>query len=114
VDLTGQVNAESINGRYVGASGGLVDFVRGALVAPKGRSIIALPSTTKDGTVSRIVSQIKNGPVTCLRSDADIVVTEWGAAELRGKSLTARIQAMIAIAHPDHRETLEREVRNAL
>jgi acyl-CoA hydrolase len=113
VDLTGQVNAESINGRYVGATGGLVDFVRGALVAPKGRSIIALPSTTKDGSVSRIVSQIKNGPVTCLRSDADIVVTEWGAAELRGKSLTARIKAMIAIAHPDHREALEREVRSA-
>lgn len=113
VDLTGQVNAESINGRYVGATGGLVDFVRGALVAPKGRSIIALPSTTKDGSVSRIVSQIKNGPVTCLRSDADIVVTEWGAAELRGKSLTARIKAMIAIAHPDYRETLEREVRSA-
>lgn len=113
VDLTGQVNAESINGRYVGATGGLVDFVRGALAAPRGRSIIALPSTTKDSDVSRIVSQIKNGPVTCLRSDADIVVTEWGAAELRGKSLTARIKAMIAIAHPDYRETLEREVRSA-
>lgn len=112
VDLTGQVNAESINGRYIGATGGLVDFVRGALAAPGGRSIIALPSTTKDGSVSRIVSQIKNGPVTCLRSDSDIVVTEWGAAELRGKSLIARIKAMIAIAHPDHRETLEREVRS--
>ena len=114
VDLTGQVNAESINGRYVGATGGLVDFVRGALAAPRGRSIIALPSTTKDGSVSRIVSQIKNGPVTCLRSDADIVVTEWGAAELRGKSLTARIKAMITIAHPDHRDALEREVLSAL
>lgn len=112
VDLTGQINAESINGRYVGATGGLVDFVRGALAAPGGRSIIALPSTTKDRSASRIVSQIKNGPVTCLRSDADIVVTEWGAAELRGKSLTARSKAMIAIAHPDHRETLEREVRS--
>lgn len=113
VDVTGQVNAESVNGRYVGATGGLVDFVRGALTAPKGRSIIALPSTTRDGGVSRIVSQIKNGPVTCLRSDADIVVTEWGAAQLRGKTLTERVNAMIAIAHPDHREALEREVRNA-
>jgi len=112
VDLTGQVNAESVNGRYVGATGGLVDFVRGALTAPKGRSIIALPSTTKDGTVSRIVSQIKNGTVTCLRSDADIVVTEWGAAQLRGKSLSERIKAMVAIAHPAHREDLERDSRN--
>ena len=108
VDLTGQVNAESVNGRYVGATGGLVDFVRGALASPGGRSIIALPSTTKDGSVSRIVSQIKNGTVTCLRTDADIVVTEWGAAQLRGKSLSERIKAMIAIAHPDHREALER------
>jgi acetyl-CoA hydrolase len=58
--------------------------------------------------VSRIVSQIKNGTVTCLRTDADIVVTEWGAAQLRGKSLSERIKAMIAIAHPDHREALER------
>lgn len=112
VDLTGQVNAESVNGRYVGATGGLVDFVRGALAAPKGRSIIALPSTTKDGSVSRIVSQIKSGTVTCLRSDADIVVTEWGAAQLRGKSLSERIKAMIAIAHPNHREALERDSRN--
>ncbi len=109
VDLTGQVNAESVHGRYVGATGGLVDFVRGALSAPGGRSIIALPSSTRDGSVSRIVSQIKNGPVTCLRTDADIVVTEWGSAQLRGKSLSERVKAMIAIAHPKHRETLERE-----
>lgn len=109
VDLTGQVNAESVHGRYVGATGGLVDFVRGALSAPGGRSIIALPSSTRDDSVSRIVSQIKNGPVTCLRTDADIVVTEWGSAQLRGKSLSERVKAMIAIAHPKHRETLERE-----
>ena len=64
-------------------------------------------------SLREIVSQIKNGPVTRLRSDADIVVTEWGAPELRGKSLTARIKAMIAISHPDFRETLEREVRSA-
>lgn len=109
VDLTGQVNAEWANGRYVGATGGLVDFVRGALAARGGRSIIALPSTTKDTSTSRIVSQIQHGPVTCLRSDADVVVTEWGAAELRGKSVAERTRAMIAIAHPEHRERLERE-----
>jgi len=112
VDLTGQVNAESVQGRYVGATGGLVDFVRGALAAPGGRSIIALPSSTRDGSVSRIVSQINNGPVTCLRSDADIVVTEWGSAQLRGKTLSERVSAMIAIAHPGHRDMLEREARS--
>lgn len=108
VDLTGQVNAEVAQGRYIGAIGGLVDFVRGALAAPAGRSIIALPSTTRDASVSRIVSRIKEGPVTCGRSDADVVVTEWGAAQLRGKSLAQRAKAMIEIAHPGHREALER------
>jgi len=107
VDLTGQVNAEVAQGRYLGATGGLVDFVRGALAAPGGCSIIALPSTTPDGSLSRIVSQIKAGPVTCARSDADVIVTEWGAAQLRGKTLTERMKAMLKIAHPAHREVLE-------
>ena len=110
VDLTGQVNAEVAQGRYLGATGGLVDFVRGALTSPGGHSIIALPSTTRDGSVSRIVGRIKAGPVTCARSDADIVVTEWGAAQLRGKSLAQRAKAMIQIAHPAHREALERDL----
>ena len=110
VDLTGQVNAEVAQGRYIGATGGLVDFVRGALASPAGRSIIALPSTTRDGSVSRIVSRIKDGPVTCTRSDADVVVTEWGAVQLRGKSLAQRAKAMIQIAHPAHREALERDL----
>lgn len=110
VDLTGQVNAEVAQGRYIGATGGLVDFVRGALASPAGRSIIALPSTTRDVSVSRIVNRIKDGPVTCTRSDADVVVTEWGAAQLRGKSLAQRARAMIQIAHPAHREALEREL----
>ena len=108
VDLTGQVNAEVAQGRYIGATGGLVDFVRGAIAAPGGKSIIALPATTRDGSVSRIVAQINEAPVTCTHSDADIVVTEWGAAQLRGKTLTERVKAMINIAHPAHREALER------
>lgn len=110
VDLTGQVNAEVAQGRYIGATGGLVDFVRGAIAAPGGQSIIVLPATTRDGSVSRIVAQINEAPVTCTRSDADIVVTEWGAAQLRGKSVTERVKAMICIAHPAHREALERAV----
>ncbi len=112
VDLSGQVNAKVAQGRYIGATGGLVDFVRGALASPGGRSIIAFPSTTRDGSVSRIVARITDGPVTCVRSDADIVVTEWGAAQLRGKSLRERMRAMIEIAHPAHRESLERQAKD--
>ncbi|NYT61671.1 acetyl-CoA hydrolase/transferase family protein [Alcaligenaceae bacterium] len=107
VDLTGQINAEVINGGYVGALGGQSDFVRGALAAKDGRSIIALPSTAQHGTVSRIVLALTEGITTTARSDADIFVTEWGAAQLRGQPLSERIRRMIAIAHPAHREQLE-------
>ncbi|MEY3740772.1 MAG: Succinyl-CoA:coenzyme transferase, partial [Pseudomonadota bacterium] len=62
------MNAEVAQGRYIGATGGLVDFVRGALASPGGRSIIAFPSTTRDGSVSRIIARITDGPVTCVRS----------------------------------------------
>lgn len=110
VDLTGQVNAEVAAGRYVGAIGGQPDFVRGALAAANGRSIIALPSTTRDGALSRIVGRL-NGPVTTPRSDADLVVTEWGVAELAGQSLAERRRRMIAIAAPAFREELERMAR---
>ncbi|MCY1195018.1 Butanoate coenzyme A-transferase [compost metagenome] len=105
VDLTGQVNAEVNGGRYIGAVGGQLDFVRAAAHSPGGVSIIALPSTARGGTVSRIVCSL-NGPVTTPRSDVQYVVTEWGVACLRGRSLTDRIQAMVAIAHPDHRDAL--------
>ncbi|GHE56134.1 4-hydroxybutyrate CoA-transferase [Camelimonas fluminis] len=106
VDLTGQVNAEVVGGAYVGAIGGQVDFVRGAMAAPGGRSIIALPATAKGGALSRIVPAL-SGPVTTARGDADTFVTEFGVAELRGQSLAERARRMIAIAHPDFREELE-------
>lgn len=108
VDLTGQVNAEVADGYYVGGVGGQGDFVRAALHSPMGRSIIALPATAKEGKVSRIVSRL-SGSVTTSRSDADVVVTEWGAAELRGQTLKERARRMIAIAPPFAREKLERE-----
>jgi acyl-CoA hydrolase len=92
VDLTGQVNAEIASGVYVGGTGGQGDFVRGAMMAARGHSIIALPSTARDGAVSRIVPVLKDVPVTTPRSDADIVVTEFGAAELRGQALDERIR----------------------
>jgi acyl-CoA hydrolase len=109
VDLTGQVGAEVIDGKYIGATGGQVDFTRGALAAKGGRSIVALPSTAKGGQLSRIVVNLQ-GPATSLRADADVVVTEWGSAQLRGQTLQERVKRMIAIAHPEHRERLGREV----
>jgi acetyl-CoA hydrolase len=108
VDLTGQVNAEAANGRYVGAVGGQPDFVRGALAANQGRSIIALPATAAGGAVSRIVVKL-SGPVSGPRCDADMVVTEWGIAALRGRTLAERRKAMIAIADPKFRDDLERD-----
>ena len=106
VDLTGQVNAEVATGRYLGAVGGQVDFVRGALLSPGGRSIIVLPSTTADGRRSRIVASLEGRPVTTPRSDADLVVTEHGAADLRGCGLLERARRLAAIAHPDFRADL--------
>ncbi|WP_191245551.1 acetyl-CoA hydrolase/transferase family protein [Amycolatopsis deserti] len=108
VDLTGQVNAEYASGRYVGAVGGLVDFMRGAKASPGGRSIIALRSRTPRGT-PRLVTRLAGGIVTVARSDVDVVVTEWGAAELAGKSVEDRVSSLIAIAHPDDRDSLMTE-----
>lgn len=108
VDITGQVNGEVASGVYLGAVGGQVDFMRGAAAAVGGRSIIALPATARDGTVSRIVARIGDGVVTSLRSDMDMVVTEYGVAELRGRSLAERVRRMIAIAAPAFGEGLER------
>ncbi len=107
IDLSGQANLEVAGGRYVGAVGGAVDFARGARSAAAGRSILALPSTAVRGTVSRIVLAL-SGPATIARSDIDTVVTEYGAAELRGQTLAERARRLVAIAHPDFREALER------
>jgi acyl-CoA hydrolase len=113
VDLTGQVGAELAGGVFVGAVGGQADFVRGALAAEHGRSIIALPSRTRRGE-PRIVAQLASGTVTTPRSDADLVVTEHGAAELRGQPIGERVRRLIAIAHPDDREALERQARSGI
>lgn len=106
VDLTGQVNAEVAGGRYLGAIGGQVDFVRGAQHSPGGRSIIALPSTTPDGSRSRIVAALAGVPVTTARADVDLVVTEYGVADLRGCSLSERARRLAGIAHPAFRDAL--------
>ncbi|WP_267128223.1 acetyl-CoA hydrolase/transferase C-terminal domain-containing protein [Baekduia soli] len=110
VDLTGQVNAETVAGRHVGAVGGQVDFVRAAMASPGGRAVITLPSTARGGTISRIVPRLGDGVVTTSRADADVVVTEHGVADLRGMALSERARRLTAIADPAHREGLERHV----
>jgi acetyl-CoA hydrolase len=107
VDLAGQVNAEVQGGVTVGAIGGQVDFVRAAARAPHGRSVIALPSVTGKGR-SRIVAQLDGGTVTTARSEVELVVTEYGVADLAGRSLSQRAAALIDVAHPDHRDALRR------
>lgn len=108
IDLTGQVNAESVSGRQVSGTGGSVDFMRGAVLSKGGRSIVALASTARGGSLSRIVPRFSEGtPVTALRTDVDTVVTEHGIAELKGQPLEARRERLIAIAAPEFRQSLE-------
>ena len=114
VDLSGQVNAETIKGVQISAVGGQGEWLRGAAVAPNGRSIIAFNSAIKGKTsnVSRIVYRLGEGTVTSVsRYDVDMVATEYGIAELKGKTLTQRAKALIVIAHPDFREGLEKAWR---
>jgi acetyl-CoA hydrolase len=106
VDLTGQINAETAGGVYVGAVGGALDFLRGAQRSRGGVPIVALPSTARGK--SRIVARL-DGPVTTPRSDAGVIVTEHGIADLRGLSLRQRRQRLLDVADPAQREHLERE-----
>lgn len=108
VDLTGQVNAEQVGRDYIGAIGGQVDFVRAGARAAHGASIIALASTARGGTVSKIVARL-DGPVTTARSDVDVIATEHGAVRLKGLSLEARVKLLIGIAAEPFREQLQRE-----
>jgi 4-hydroxybutyrate CoA-transferase len=107
IDLTGQVCADSIGYRMYSGIGGQMDFVRGAALAEDGRSIIALPSTVRDGESSRIVAALHEGAgVVTTRGHVQTVVTEWGVAELHGRSIADRARALIAIASPDFRAEL--------
>jgi 4-hydroxybutyrate CoA-transferase len=110
VDLSGQINAEAIDGVQVSGVGGSLDFTEAAAYSPGGISITTLPSTTPDGKRSRIVATLAQGtPVTIPRVAADAVVTEFGVAHLRGRDLHARTEALIAVAHPEFRDGLARE-----
>ena len=108
VDLTGQMNAEVAGGRHLGMVGGHADFMRGCLRSKGGKGIVAMVSTARGGKVSTIVARLGDGIVTTSRSDADIVVTEYGVAELRGRTVSERARALIAIAHPGFRRELEK------
>jgi acyl-CoA hydrolase len=107
VDLLGQCASETRQGRYYSASGGQADFARGAMFSEGGQGFVVLHSTTKDGSISRIRPTLYPGDVvTTVKNTVDKVVTEWGVAELRGRSIRERAKALIAIAHPDHRDHL--------
>lgn len=112
IDLTGQVCADSIGSRVISGVGGQMDFLRAAAMAPDGKPILALPSRTKDGK-PRLVPRLKDGAgVVTTRAHVHWVVTEHGAANLDGRTLHERAEALISIAHPDDRETLARAWRD--
>jgi acetyl-CoA hydrolase len=113
VDLTGQVCADSIGHIFYSGIGGQLDFVRGAVRARDGKAIIALPSTARGGSVSRIVAELKPGAgVVTTRGDVQYVITEYGIADLHGHTLRDRARALIDIAHPKFRDELESKARS--
>ena len=112
IDLTGQVCSESVGFRTISGTGGQVDFVRAAHLSKGGMSFIALESTeeTPNGTISKICTALPPGTVvTTPRTDVHYVVTEYGIADLYCKSISARIESLISIAHPDFRDQLREE-----
>ena len=115
IDLTGQATAESLAGTFYFGIGGQADFMRGAVLAPGGKSILALPSTAINDTISRIVPSLQEGTgVTFTRGDVHYVVTEYGIAYLHGKNIRERAMDLIAIAHPKFRPWLIEEARKLL
>jgi acyl-CoA hydrolase len=107
VDLVGQCASETVAGRYWSSSGGQADFARGALFSPNGHGFVVLPSTAAGGSISRIQTVLTPGSmVTTIKNTVDRVVTEYGVAEMRGRSIRQRAHALIAIAHPRFRDEL--------
>ena len=112
IDLTGQATAESLGGTFYSGIGGQADFMRGAVLAPEGKSILVVQSTARDGEVSRIVPSLADGAgVTLTRGDVHYVVTEYGIAYLHGKNVRERTMELIRIAHPKFRPWLLREAK---
>jgi acyl-CoA hydrolase len=112
VDLTGQVCADSLGRRFYSGIGGQLDFIRGAARSPGGKPVIALRSTAKGGTVSRIVPTLSEGAgVVTTRGDVHYVITEFGVADLHGKNIRERAMELINIAHPKFRQELLRKAK---
>jgi acyl-CoA hydrolase len=110
VDLIGQCASETVGGRYWSSSGGQADFARGAMYSPRGRAFVVLPSTAVGGAVSRIRATLSPGSVvTTSKNTVDHIVTEYGVADMRGRSLSQRARDLIAIAHPRVRDDLTAE-----
>ena len=112
IDLTGQVCSESIGSTQWSGTGGATDFAYGAYHAPGGKGIIAINATAKHGTISRIVPQLKPGAVVSIsRNIVDYIVTEYGIAKLRGKTIAQRVEELINVAAPEFREELRKQAR---
>ncbi len=112
IDLSGQINAEMLGETLVNGVGGQLDFIRGAAASPGGKAVVAFPSTAREGKLSRIVPKLDGGTsVTVGRADVDFVVTEYGVARLRGKSLPERARELASIAHPDFRAELKQALQ---
>jgi RimJ/RimL family protein N-acetyltransferase len=115
IDLTGQATAESLGGLFYSGIGGQADFMRGSVLAPGGKTILALPSTALNETVSRIVPILRDGAgVTLTRGDVRYVVTEYGIAYIHGKNIRERAMDLIAIAHPKFRPWLMEEAKKKM
>ena len=107
IDFFGQCNSETIAGKYYSSTGGQGDFAKGVRLTENGRGILCLYSTAKNDSISKIVPMLSQGAVvTTSKNDVDIVVTEYGKAELKGKTVQGRTEALIKIAHPKFREQL--------
>jgi acyl-CoA hydrolase len=114
VDVTGQVCADSIGTKMYSGVGGQMDFIRGASLSEGGKAIIALPSTTKNG-ICRIVPSLKPGAgVVTTRAHVHYVITEYGIAHLYGKTIKERVKALVNIAHPNHRESIDKDYFNLI
>ena len=112
VDFLGQCNSEAVGGRYYSSTGGQSDFAKGVRLAKNGRGIICLHATAKRGGISKIVPVLPPGaPVSTSKNDVDMIVTEYGCAQLKGKTIRERTLALIGIAHPKFREQLHFEAR---
>jgi acetyl-CoA hydrolase len=108
IDLTGQVCADSMGYKFYSGFGGQLDFIRGAARSEGGKPVIALPSTAKNGAISRITPHLREGAgVTTTRGDVHYVATEYGVVNLHGKTVRERIELLISIAHPKFRAELE-------